>query len=192
MWSDAADKFPYLSLIRGTIRRETLFLPMRRLYFILLFAGILAPAALAAPTAAGDGTIAGLDINGNVTISARGAVWGQIDNGTITVVDRDSSDGPAPRVSGYTTKAAGSVPGSTVYSGQNLHFQVGGGGRYRLGLHGTNIDFTAVGTGKARLEGWLGPAPGKFAVGDEDWQPMPYTSEWVSFPDNTVTASSGP
>jgi hypothetical protein len=190
---DGLTQIPYVSLTEGIIRRERLSLPMRRLCFMLLLAGLLTPAALAAPLAAGDGTLSGAKINGNVTISARGAIWGQIDNGTLTVVDRDPADGPAPLVSGYeskspsTTNELGAV--STLYSGRDIHFQIGGGA-YRVAMHGTGIDFSAVGSGKARFDAWLGPAPGRFAVGDGDWQPVPYLAQTVWFPISSASATT--
>jgi hypothetical protein len=188
-------KIPYVSIIQGIICRETLFLPMRRLCVILLAAGCLVPAALAASTAVGDGTLAAANVNGTVTIVARGAIWGQIDKGSITILDRDPDVGPDPRVSNFESSQPGAALGSIVYTGSNLHFQIGGGGRYRIDLNGSGIDFTAVGTGRARLAGsWLASSVGRYAVGDDAWLPVAYqgtpaATSWIVFPADTDASS---
>lgn len=170
---------------------------MRRLYVILLAAGCLAPAALAAPAAVGDGTVSATSVNGTVTILAHGAIWGQLDKGSITVLDRDPDLGPAPKVSGYDSVQSGAANGALVYTSKSLmRFQIGGPGRYRIDLSGTGIDFTAVGAGRARFAGSLKSlSPGTYAVGDEDWLPVAYAgtpgaTSWVAFPDDVTTPSS--
>jgi hypothetical protein len=194
--SREVDKIPYLSIIQGIICRETLFLSMRRLCVILLAAGCLVPAALAASTAVGDGTLAATDVDGTVTIVARGALWGQIDSGSIMVLDRDPDLGPAPKVSGYDSVQTGSANGSLVYAAKkSMRFQLGGPGRYRIELSGTGIDFTAVGAGRARFTGSLKSlSPGTFAVGDADALPVAYAGtpgaiSWVAFPDDADASS---
>ncbi|HVV59165.1 MAG TPA: hypothetical protein VHC45_12455 [Gaiellaceae bacterium] len=169
---------------------------MRRLCVILLAAGCLVPAALAAPTAVGDGTLSADSVNGVVVVVARGAIWGQIDRGSITVLDKDPDLGPAPRVSNFTASQPGVAPGSEIYTGSNLHFQLGGPGRYRIDLSGSGIDFTAVGAGRARFAGSLKTlSPGTYAVGDQDWLPVAYAGtpgaiSWVAFPGDDTTPSS--
>jgi hypothetical protein len=195
--TEPVDKIPYLSIIQGIICRETLSLPMRRLYVILLAAGCLAPAALAAPAAVGDGTLSATSVDGTVTVVAHGAIWGQIDGGTITVLDRDPDLGPAPKVSGYDAVQTGALSGAVVYvSKKSMRFQIGGPGRYRIDLSGTGIDFTAVGAGRARFAGSLKSfSPGTYAVGDDDPLPVAYAGTpsaagWVAFPNDDTAASS--
>jgi hypothetical protein len=162
-------------------------MPMRRLSLTLLFAAVLAPAALAAPRAVGDGTLAGKDISGSVTIGARGVIWGQIDGGTITVTDPDPTDTAvlAPKLSGCDLRKAGLTPGSTVCIGTNLHFQING--RYRLSIAGTGIDFSAVGIGRATVDGAdKAVDTGQYAVGDDAWQDVPYFVTTVLFPQSTT------
>lgn len=157
---------------------------MRRLCLTLLVSAILAPAALAAPRAAGDGTFSGKAINGTVFLSARGAIWGQVDSGTLLLTDPDPTDGFV-KVSGYD-KLPVTTDRGTVYTGGNLHFQVAGG-TYRLYIVGTGIDFSAVGSGWARLDAYnRSTNPGKFAVGDDPWQPAPYFSTTIVFPVSTT------
>jgi hypothetical protein len=153
---------------------------MRRLCLILLVSATVVPVALAAPRAAGDGTFAGKNIDGFVKITGRGALWGQIDNGKLTVADPDPTDGPAPKVSGYTDTEL--TPTGTQYSGKNLHFQIPGG-KYVVYLSGTGVDFSAVGQGKALVDGfdkYLNP--GKYEVGDDSWQTVPYIPTSIVFP----------
>ncbi len=168
---------------------------MRRLCVILLAAGCLTPVALAAPRAAGDGTLSASSVNGTATIIGRGAVWGQIDNGTLTVLDKDPDVGPAPKVSGYTSVQPGATAGALVYTGRNLRFQLGGPGHYRIDISGRGIDFTAVGAGRARFAAWASAAvPGTYAVDTDPWTAAPdqgtvEAGTWVAFPDDSATSS---
>lgn len=168
---------------------------MRRLCVILLAAGCLAPVALAAPRAAGDGTLSAKDVNGAATIVGRGAIWGQVDVGTLTVLDRDPDVGPAPKVSGYTSVQPGAAVGALVYTGKNLRFQLGGPGRYRIDISGRGIDLTAVGAGRARFGAWAAAAvPGTYAVDENPWTAAPYqgtvdAATWIAFPDDSATSS---
>jgi hypothetical protein len=167
-------------------------MPMRRLSLTLLFAAVLAPAALAAPRAAGDGTLAGKDIYGSVTITARGVIWGQIDSGTITVTDPDPTDTTvlAPKLSGCDFRGPGLAPGSTVCIGSigsnGVHFQISG--RYRLSIVGKGIDFSAVGVGKGTVDGAdKAIDTGRYAVGDDAWQDVPYFGTAFVFPQPATT-----
>lgn len=200
-WDEkCGDKIPYLSLNRGIIRPERLSLSMRRLCLSLLFAAILAPAALAAPRAVGDGTLAGRNVAGSVTIGASGVIWGRIGTGSIQVTN---ADGFAVKVSGWEKRVpATKAPWSTTYSGTDMRFQISG--RYQVVIVGTKISFSAVGVGVARLTGDQGTgtstgtgtvssggaagngpgsaSAGKYAVGDGDWQAVPALPVSVSFP----------
>src|SRR5690349_15577960 len=55
--ADDGTKSPYFSLTRGIIRKERLFMPMRRLCLILLCGLVAVPAAYAAAGATGDGVL---------------------------------------------------------------------------------------------------------------------------------------
>jgi hypothetical protein len=133
---------------------------MRRLLLTLLVALIAVPAALASSRATGDGVLELKAVDGTVAIGtyaapAKGALWGQMDKGKLTVYDPLSGDGSV-YVSGWDTKAPvdlqGDGPDATQYTGTNLHFRVTGG-RYKLTLTGQSIDLTAVGVGIAKLAG---------------------------------------
>jgi hypothetical protein len=157
---------------------------MRRLCLILLVSALVgAPAALAAPRAAGDGTFAGAKIYGTVTIAGRGVIWGAVDSGTITVTDRDPTDGTV-RVNGWEElKLAFPNANSTQYTGDGLRFVLSNGGPYRLTITGKGIAFSAVGAGRVFLNGSDTAAnPGRFMIGDDSWQPVPLLPTWYTFP----------
>src|SRR3981081_2065022 len=111
---------------------------MRRLSFTLLCFLILAPAALAAAGATGDGVLELRDVNASkVTIrGTKGVIWGQLDKGTLFVTDLNTDDSLAAFVSGGTKTAPG------VYTGKNIHFRFPGG-KYLFTIVGTGIDLTA-------------------------------------------------
>ncbi len=172
---------------------------MRRLLLILLSGLVVVPAALASPRAAGDGVLELKAVYGNVQIGtmltpARGALWGQIDKGTVAVIDPVVGDG-AVYVTGWDTKKpVDTTFGYTkwVYSGKNLHFRVTGG-KYKLTFYGSGIDLTAVGSGTAYLNGDENAIDaGYFAVDGGKWLAVPVTyllpqqSKAVPFGDTTA------
>ncbi len=173
---------------------------MRRLLLALLCGLIAAPAAVAAQHATGDGVLELQSVSGTVSIGtaakpARGALWGQMDSGTLKVLDPDGTDKNI-FVSGQDQKPVvvdtdfGKL---TTYSGRDLHFRVTGG-FYKLTFKGTGIDLTAVGVGVARLSGDPSAThAGSYAVDDGKWTPVPvyvFAAQYlpVAFGDQTVAA----
>lgn len=154
---------------------------MRRLLLVLLCGLFAVPTAVAASRATGDGVLELQAVNGTVTIGsalkpARGALWGQMDDGTLKVLDPDGSDKNI-FVSGQDKKPVvtdtdyGKL---TTYVGHDLHFRVTGG-YYKLSFKGDGIDLTAVGVGLARLAGDpTALSTGSYAVDDADWSPVPF------------------
>jgi hypothetical protein len=149
-------------------------MPMRRLCLILLCGLVAVPAALAAARAPGDGVLELSKVNGTVVVTGtRGTLWGQMDKGRLVVTDPAVGDGQV-FVSGWTTKRPGVLDGTTVYTGSDLRYRVSGG-KYRLVLKGSGIDFTAVGVGTAQLAGdLLAETPGNYALDSGKWIPVPY------------------
>ena len=154
---------------------------MRRLIVTLLCGLLVAPAALAAPRATGDGVLElravyGTVLLGSLAQPAQGTVWGQMDKGTLKVTDPVAGDG-AILVSGWENRSVipstDTTPRVVVYSGHDLHFRVTGG-KYKLFFSGNGIDLTAVGSGVAYL---LGSATaddaGDYALDGGKWIPMP-------------------
>jgi hypothetical protein len=156
---------------------------MRPILVTLLCALVAVPAALAAPSATGDGVLELQDVWGKVSIGsnalpARGTLWGQIDTGWIQTTDPVPTDGQI-LVSGYDTRTVQtdpttpSAPKIILYKGSDMHFRVTGG-KYRLIFSGANINFVAIGVGVAVLNGNpKAPDPGTYAVNSGDWQPVP-------------------
>ena len=176
---------------------------MRGLVIALFCALVAVPAAVAAQRATGDGVLELNGVNGTVQIGtvlkpAHGALWGQMDNGTLKVLDPNDADKNI-FVSGYdkkpvtTTTDFGTL---TTYVGTDLHYRVTGG-KYKLWFQGSSIDLTAVGIGIARLSGDpIAADAGSYAVDDGDWKAVPVlvlpTQVWaatVPFGDQTLLSS---
>jgi hypothetical protein len=146
-------------------------MPMRRLCLILLCGLVAVPAALAAARAPGDGVLELSKVDGLAVVTGtRGTLWGQMDKGKLVVTDPIVGDGQV-LVSGWEFRKPGLVDGTTLYTGTDLHFRVTGG-KYKLRLQGTGIDFTAVGVGTAQLGGdVLADDPGEFSL--DSGKPIP-------------------
>src|SRR5579884_319047 len=154
---------------------------MRRLCVILLASLVVAPCALAARSATGDGVLELKDVYGKVSFGkdgqpVRGLLWGQMDKGKLVVVDPLPNDGQV-LVSGYEKRSPPLLTDSgatiTVYSGTNLHFRVTGS-KYRLVFDGSGIDLTAIGVGVAYVSGdATADDPGYYALDSGNWVPMP-------------------
>jgi hypothetical protein len=152
-----------------------------RLTILLLCGLVLAPAALAATNTTGDGVLELKAVNGRASITGqRGAIWGQVDKGTLRVVDSNPDDNLNPYVSGCAG-TPGVDPGVTIYSCKNIHFRFTGG-KYRIVIAGTGIDVTAVGVGQAYLTGDPEQLDtGEYAVDDGKFQDVPLQKKLVTF-----------
>jgi hypothetical protein len=152
-----------------------------RLTLVLLCGLLFVPAAFAAAQATGDGVLELKAVNGRVGITGqRGAIWGQLDKGTLRVVDQNPDDNLNAYVSGCPG-TPGLDPEVTIYTCKNIHFRFIGG-KYRFNISGTGIDVTAVGVGQA----WLTGDPdqtdtGEYAIDDGKWQPVPLVKKLVTF-----------
>jgi hypothetical protein len=179
--------------MQGIIRQERLNLPMRKASFILLCGLILVPGALAAvrvTASPGDGALQLRDVNASkATISAKGAVWGQLDSGQVKVTDYVPDDNITAQVSGAESKRSTSDPGVTIYTGKNIHFRFTGNRFIKFSIVGAGLDVTAVGVGRAYLVGdpeWYDD--GDYAVDDGKWQPVPLTPKLILFGTQATSA----
>jgi hypothetical protein len=165
----------------------------RRFPYVLVLAALLLTGlvpALGALGATGDGTFSVKDVYGAVTVVGKGAVWGQLDRGALTITDPNPTDGVI-KVSGYSSVKPGRADHSLVYTGANIHFQIVGG-QYKLQVKtGEGIDLSAVGIGKATLAGdaLAGVDPGTYALEGGKWQPVPFVSTTVAF--GSAVSSTG-
>lgn len=155
---------------------------MRRLVITLLCGLIVAPAAVAANRAVGDGVLEMRTVNATTLFisGSRGTLWGQLDKGKLVVTDPIDGDGQI-LVSGAekTHLVNDSV---TVYSGTDLHFRVTGG-RYKLAFYkASGIDLTAVGVGTGRITGDpFAFDDGDYAVDGGKWIPVPLIEKPFTF-----------
>ena len=161
-------------------------MPMRKASLILLCGLILAPGALAAARttgAVGDGVLELRDVNATkANIYAKGAVWGQLDNGQLKVTDFNPDDNITAQVSGAESKRTTLEPGVTIYTGKNIHFRFTGNRYIKFSIIGSGIDVTAVGVGRTSLIGdpeWYDD--GDYAVDNGKWQPVPLVAKVVTF-----------
>ena len=151
-----------------------------RLLITLLCGLVVAPAALAASRATGDGVLELKAVYGTVQLGttflpAQGTLWGQMDKGTLKVTDPVVGDG-AILVSGYerrSTYIRDDGQKVVTYGGRDLHFRVTGG-KYKLFFSGNGIDLTAVGVGVAMLAGDPdADDAGDYALNGGKWTPLP-------------------
>lgn len=162
-------------------------MPMRKASFILLCGLILAPGALAAARvsgATGDGVLELRDVNAaKASVSVKGAIWGQLDQGAVKVTDFVPDDNLTAQVSGWEHRVASPTePGVTTYTGKNIHFRFSGNRTMKFSISGSGIDVTAVGVGRAFLAGdpdWNDD--GDYALDNGKWQPVPLVPRLVLF-----------
>jgi len=160
---------------------------MRRLCLTLLAALVAVPAAVAASHAAGDGVLELRAVYGNVAVvGTRGIVYGQMDSGKLIVTDPLGGDGGI-FVSGAERTRPGLNDDVTIYAAKNIHFRVTGG-KYKLQfVHGSGIDFTAVGVGTALLTGDLtAEDTGQYAIDGGKWIEVPWLQRSVTFGEQPV------
>jgi hypothetical protein len=153
-----------------------------RLPLLLLCGLLLAPAAFATEHATGDGVLELKGVNATrVSIQgSRGAIWGQLDKGSLRVFDPNPDDNLVALVSGAEQVRTTLDPGVTIYSGTNIHFRFSGA-RYGFTISGLGIDVTAVGLGRAWLTGAGSFDDGDYAIDDGKWQPVPLLKKLVTF-----------
>ena len=100
-----------------------------------------------------DGCLVVTNGNGTITITAQGGLVGRVDQGQVTIEDPDPTDASKARVFGadFSTELG---KGKTTYSGSNnLRFRFTGGGPFHVAVTGIGIDLSAIGHGRALLNG---------------------------------------
>lgn len=156
-----------------------------RITLAVLCSLLVVPAAFAATRATGDGVFELNNVNAQrvVITGNRGAIWGQIDRGTLKVTDLNPDDGLAPQVSGAEAMYYAPYPDTSVtYIGKNIHFRFSGA-KYRFVItNATGVDVTAVGVGKAALTGDPDAFDtGYYAIDDGKWTSVPLLPKTVYF-----------
>jgi hypothetical protein len=155
---------------------------MRRLSVIFGLFGVLAvpAAALAVPTAVGDGSLVvknGSAPNGTpvVVLQITGSVIGQVGHGKL-VID-PGVDGDTPQVTGASWRGDSTKsPTAQVWKGDDFKFRAVGG-KYLVIVYGTGIDLVAVGKGTVRVAGIPDStvSDGKYSLNAGDFSSLPGT-----------------
>ncbi len=110
--------------------------------------------------------------DGELALSARGALLGQLAQGEITVVGLPGEDDPDVRFSGASWQRR--INARTVaFGGRELRFRVVGGA-WSVRITGVGIDLSSVGGGYLTLRG-----DGR--IGHRQARPLPWPEEWQTF-----------
>jgi hypothetical protein len=122
---------------------------------------VVPTAALAAPVAAGDGSLALNNASGTIYVSGRGVIYGHFDSGTLLVLDYKPDDGVStPAISSGKakwTKASG------AFAGTDVRFLLPSG-RYTIELIAVGLDASAVGKGSIVATGLGSTDDGSYTV----------------------------
>jgi hypothetical protein len=154
---------------------------MRRLSVILgLFSVIAVPAAaLAAPSATGDGSLvvqngsapAGTPV---VQLTITGSVIGHVDRGRIIIdtgINGDTPDVTGAEWRGDSTK----VDNAQVWKGVDFKFRAVAGKNMVVLVYGSGVDLVAIGKGTVKLAGLpdVGVGDGKYSLNGADFASLP-------------------
>ncbi len=121
---------------------------MRRLVVPLTLLALATPIAATASTSApGDGTLAVRDLDGRVTVYARGAVIGRCDQCTLTLDEREGADTISPVVSGARGVDTDDDGAKERFVGKDLRWKVIGGSFKMIVRGGVDVDLSVVGKG---------------------------------------------
>ena len=117
--------------------------------------------AFAADRSASDGALAVSSAEGTISVQGRGLVFGQLDQGSLSIIDFRPDD-PTSVITVSGAKARTSW-GVTVYAGTGVRFLLPAG-KYMIRLNGAGIDLSAVGKGAISATGAGSIDDGSFAV----------------------------
>jgi hypothetical protein len=133
---------------------------MAKLCTIAVVLALAAPAAaLAAPSATGDGSVALASATGTIWVKGSGVIYGHFDSGTLLVLDYKPDDGSSmPAVSGAKLRV---IRGS--YSGTDVRFLLPSG-RYSIELITDDLNASGVGKGSVVATGLGTPDDGTLSV----------------------------
>jgi hypothetical protein len=121
---------------------------MRRFVVPLTLLALATPIAASASTSApGDGTLAVRDLDGRVTVYARGAVIGRCDQCTLTLDEREGADTISPVVSGARGVDTDDDGAKERFVGKDLRWKVIGGSFKMIVRGGVDVDLSVVGKG---------------------------------------------
>ena len=121
---------------------------MRRLVVSLTLLALATPfAASAATSAPGDGTLAVRDLDGRISVWAKGAVIGRCDQCTLILDEREGADEIAPVVSGAKGVDTDEDGAKERFVGKDLRWKVIGGSFRMVVRNALDVDLSVVGKG---------------------------------------------
>jgi hypothetical protein len=166
---------------------------MRRLPVILGLFGVLAvpAAALAMPTATGDGSLvvtngsAPTGLSGTPVVVLQnftGSVIGKVDHGRL-VIDT-GVNGIDPQVTDWDSRSdSAKSPTAQIYRGTDFKFRAVGGKNMVVLVYGSGVDLVAVGKGLVKLAGLpdMPVGDGRYSLNDSDFASLPGTqTDWLT------------
>lgn len=156
---------------------------MRRLVvFTTLLALALPAAASAAVRAPGDGTLSVRDLDGSISVQARGGVIGRCSQ-CVLVLDEWKTDEIAAVVTGAKGTDLDDDVAKERFAGKDLRWKVMGGSFKMIVRSGVDVDLSVVGKGRVV---WIRGTNGFYVLNGGDTQFVPTTS--LSFQLNPVAA----
>ena len=145
---------------------------MRRFSVIVAFALLAVPAAAhALGSGPGDGTLAISNATGSVSIAARGALIGRVDQGRVIIDDPNPNDGAAPVVWGYESKKD-LTDTKARYAGTDIRFRMIGG-TFKIKVIASGVNLAVVGRGTVILNGAGSDDNGSYSVNGAPYADVP-------------------
>ena len=155
---------------------------MRRLVVFVTLLALATPfAAAAAVRAPNDGSLSVRDLNGRITVFARGAVIGRCDQCTLILDERPGADELTPVVSGARGVDVDDDGSKERFVGTDLRWKVLGGAFRMYVKNGVDVDLSVVGQGR-RVS--IAGTVGTYVLNDQPRAPV--LPEVVVFPLNAT------
>jgi hypothetical protein len=135
---------------------------MRRLVVLLTVLALAIPlAAGAAVRTPGDGTLSVRDLDGYISVSAKGGVIGRCDQCSLFLDERRDADEIVPVVSGARKVDDIDFDGANErFSGKDMRWKVIGGSFRMIVRNGVDVDLSVVGKGKV----WIFGSKGQYVL----------------------------
>jgi hypothetical protein len=151
---------------------------MRRLVVLVTVLALAAPfAAAASVRAPGDGTLSVRDLDGRITVFARGVVIGRCDQCTLVLDEKPGAEEIAPVVTGTRGIDIDDDGAKERFVGKGLRWKVIGGAFRMYVRNGVDVDLSVVGRG-ARVA--IAGTNGEYVLNNDP--AVPVLPELVVFP----------
>ncbi|HEX7255752.1 MAG TPA: hypothetical protein VF236_07470 [Gaiellaceae bacterium] len=142
----------------------------------LLALAVTAVASGMRPPPLEDGTLSVRDGRATILLRMNGGVIGRFARGKLTVTESPGGGTTVVVRGGKRPKFINAR--TTVYSGANIRFRIADDRRVVVRIHGSKINFSAVGRGEAWLDGWGNPAlgvyfDGSYSLNGDNYRSLP-------------------